>query len=66
LGGGVKEPGWLNPFPAGGRAWLRQYNFHNLAEVPQIIGKFLADPLTSAPVGAAAASQAARPPEKQR
>jgi len=30
------------------------------AEVPQIVGKFLADPLTNPPTGAAAASQAAR------
>jgi len=42
------------------------YNFITSAKVPQIIGKFLADPLTNAPVGAAAASQAAPPPEKKQ
>jgi pimeloyl-ACP methyl ester carboxylesterase len=42
------------------------YNFTTSAEVPQIIGKFLADPLTNAPAGAAAASQAAPPPEKKQ
>jgi hypothetical protein len=34
-------------------------------EVPQIIGKFLADELTNPPAGAAAASQAA-PQEKHQ
>jgi hypothetical protein len=40
------------------------YNFITSAEVPQIIGQFLADPLTNAPAGAA--SQAAPPPEKKQ
>jgi pimeloyl-ACP methyl ester carboxylesterase len=35
------------------------YNLLSSPEVPQIIGKFLADPLTNPPAGAAAASQAA-------
>jgi hypothetical protein len=33
-------------------------------DVPQIVGKFLADPLTNPPIGAAAASQVA-PDKKQ-
>jgi hypothetical protein len=43
-----------------------RYNFITSAEVPQIVGKFLADPLTNAPAGSAVASQAALPPEKKR
>jgi len=33
--------------------------------VPKIIGKFLADPLTNPPAGAAAASQAVPTPKKK-
>jgi hypothetical protein len=33
-------------------------------DVPQIVGKFLVDPLTNQSAGAAAASQAAPAPEK--
>src|SRR5438094_7897628 len=40
------------------------YNFITSPEVPQIIGKFLADPLTNMPAGAAAASQAAPAPKQ--
>jgi pimeloyl-ACP methyl ester carboxylesterase len=69
LGGGVKEPGWLNTQLSKSRLAVvpgySHYNFITSAEVPQIIGKFLADPLTNAPAGAAAASQAAPPPEKK-
>jgi pimeloyl-ACP methyl ester carboxylesterase len=68
LGGGLKEPGWLNTQLSKSRLAVvpgySHYNFITSAEVPQIIGKFLADPLTNAPAGAAAASQAAPPPEK--
>jgi hypothetical protein len=60
LGGGVKEPGWLNTQLSKSRLAVvpgySHYNFITSAEVPQIIGKFLADPLTNAPAGAAAAS----------
>jgi hypothetical protein len=42
----------------------RHYNFITSPEVPQIIGKFLADPLTNIPAGAVAASQAAPTPEQ--
>ena len=61
LGGGVKEPGWLNTQLSTSRlAVVPGYSHYNLIaspEVPQIVGKFLADPLTNAPTGAAAASQ---------
>jgi pimeloyl-ACP methyl ester carboxylesterase len=70
LGGGVREPGWLNPQLSKSRLAVvpgySHYNFITSAEVPQIIGKFLADPLTNALAGAAAASQAAPPPEKKQ
>jgi pimeloyl-ACP methyl ester carboxylesterase len=63
LGGGVKEPGWLNTQLSKSRlAVVPGYSHYNLigsSEVPQIIGKFLADPLTNPPTGAAAASQVA-------
>jgi len=66
LGGGVEEPGWLNALLSKSRLAVvpgySHYNFITSPEVPQIVGKFLADPLTNAPAGAAAASQAA--PEK--
>jgi pimeloyl-ACP methyl ester carboxylesterase len=70
LGGGVKEPGWLNTQLSRSRLAVvpgySHYNFLTSAEVPQIIGKFLTDPLTNAPAGAAAASQAERPLEKKQ
>jgi pimeloyl-ACP methyl ester carboxylesterase len=68
LGGGVKEPGWLNTQLSKSRlAVVPGYSHYNLissAEVPQTIRKFLADPLTNPPIGAAAASQVA-PDKKQ-
>jgi pimeloyl-ACP methyl ester carboxylesterase len=67
LGGGVKEPGWINTQLSKSRlAVVPGYSHYNLIaspEVPQIVGKFLADPLTNPPVGAAAASQVAPGPE---
>src|SRR5262249_3502444 len=61
LGGGVKEPGWLNTRLSKSRLAVvpgySHYNFISSTEVPQIVGKFLADPLTGPPAGAAAASQ---------
>ena len=70
LGGGVKEPGWLNTQLSRSRLAVvpgySHYNFLTSAEVPEIIGKFLADPLTNAPAGAAAASQAAWSLEKKQ
>ena len=69
LGGGVKEPGWLNPQLSKSRLAVvpgyTHYNFIRSAEVAETIDKFLADPLTNPPEGPAAASQAARPPEKR-
>jgi pimeloyl-ACP methyl ester carboxylesterase len=63
LGGGVKEPGWQNTQLSKSRlAIVPGYSHYNLLtspEVPEIITKFLSDPLTSAPAGAAAASQVA-------
>src|SRR5437588_10089314 len=63
LGGGVKEPGWLNTQLSKSRLAVApgysHYNFISSPEVPQIVGKFLADPLTNPPTGAAPASQAA-------
>jgi pimeloyl-ACP methyl ester carboxylesterase len=64
LGGGVKEPGWQNTQLSQSRlAIVPGYSHYNLLsspEVPQIVGRFLADP----PAGAAAASQAAPSQEK--
>jgi pimeloyl-ACP methyl ester carboxylesterase len=69
LGGGVKEPSWLNTQLSKARLAVvpgySHYNFITSPEVPQIIGKFLAAPLTNTPAGAAAASQAAPAPEKR-
>jgi pimeloyl-ACP methyl ester carboxylesterase len=63
LGGGVSEPGWLNTQLSKSRLAVvpgySHYNFLSSPEVPQIIGKFLADPLTNASTGAVAASQIA-------
>jgi pimeloyl-ACP methyl ester carboxylesterase len=63
LGGGVKEPGWLNTQLSRSRLAVvpgySHYNFITSAEVPQIVGKFLADSLTNPPAGATPASQAA-------
>jgi pimeloyl-ACP methyl ester carboxylesterase len=67
LGGGVREPGWLNTQLSKSRLAVvpgySHYNFTASPEVPQIIGKFLADPLTNVPAGAVAASQVAPAPE---
>ncbi|HEY8284461.1 MAG TPA: alpha/beta hydrolase [Chloroflexota bacterium] len=61
LGGGVKEPGWQNTQLSRSRLAIvpgySHYNFMTSPEVPRIIGKCLADPLTNPPAGAAAASQ---------
>src|SRR5882672_6677461 len=65
LGGGVKEPGWQNSQLSKARLAIvpgySHYNFVSATELAPIIDKYLADPLTSLPAGAAAASQA--PPE---
>ena len=60
LGGGVKEPGWRNTQLSKSRLAIvpgySHYNFISSPEMPQITGKFLADPLTNTQTGAAAAS----------
>ena len=65
LGGGVKEPGWQNTQLSKARLAIvpgySHYNFVSAPELAPIIDKYLADPLTNRPAGAAAASQA--PPE---
>jgi len=65
LGGGLKEPGWQNTQMSTSRLAIvpgySHYNFITSPEVPQIIGKFLADPLTNPPAGAVAASQSTGP-----
>jgi len=70
LGGGIKEPGWLNTQLSTSRlAVVPSYSHYNLItspEVPNIIAKYLADPLTNAVSGAAAASQVAPVPEQKQ
>jgi len=62
LGGGVKEPGWQNTQLSKARLAIvpgySHYNFVSAPELAPIIEKYLADPLTNPPAGAAAASQA--------
>ena len=56
----MKEPGWLNTQLS--KSWLAvvpgysHYNLITSPEVPQIVAKFLADPLTKPPTGAWPAS----------
>jgi pimeloyl-ACP methyl ester carboxylesterase len=63
LGGGVKEPGWVNTQLSKSRlAVVPGYSHYNLiasAEVPQIIGGVLADSLDQSQAGEVAASHAA-------
>lgn len=70
LGGGLKEPGWQNTKLSPSRLAIvpgySHYDFISSPEVPQIVGKYLADPLTNPPSGAAAASQAAPAPGKTK
>jgi pimeloyl-ACP methyl ester carboxylesterase len=69
LGGGVKEPGWQNTQLSTSRLAVvtgySHYNFISSTEVPQIVGKFLADPLTNSTTGAAAASQVEQKKKKR-
>jgi len=62
LGGGLKEPGWMNTQLSKSRLAVvpgySHYNFIASTEVPHIIGKFLDDRLTNSQAGAAVASQA--------
>lgn len=63
LGGGLKEPGWIDTQLSRSRlAVVPGYSHYNLIaspEVPRIVATFLADPLTNTHAGAAAASQVA-------
>jgi pimeloyl-ACP methyl ester carboxylesterase len=69
LGGGVNEPGWQNTQLSRSRLAIvpgySHYNFISSPEVPQIVGKFLADPLSNPTAGSAAASQVAPPAKTQ-
>jgi pimeloyl-ACP methyl ester carboxylesterase len=69
LGGGVKEPGWVNTRLSKSRLAIvsgySHYNFISSPEVPQIIGKFLDEPVTGVAAGAAAASQTSAPVEQR-
>ncbi len=68
LGGGVKEPGRQNTRLSTARLAIvpgySHYNFVSAPELAPIIDKYLADPLTNTPAGAAGASQAA--PERTK
>jgi pimeloyl-ACP methyl ester carboxylesterase len=70
LGGGVKDPGWQDPQLSKSRlAIVPGYSHYNLitsSEVPQIVGKFLAEPLSNPPSGATPGSQAAPAADKTR
>lgn len=61
LGGGIEEPGWQNTKLSKARLAIvsgySHYNFITSPEAPQIIAKYLADPPTGSPTGAAAASR---------
>ncbi len=61
LGGGVKEPGWMNTQLSKARLAIipgySHYNFITSVELAPTIEKYLADPLTNPTSGAAAASQ---------
>ncbi len=69
LGGGVKEPGWQNTQLSRARLAVipgySHYNFITSIELAPIIEKYLADPHTNPPSGAAAASQASADNTKQ-
>ena len=61
LGGGVKEPGWIDTKLSKARLAIvpgySHYNFMSSTELAPIIEKYLADPLTNPPTGAVPASQ---------
>src|SRR5260370_15395701 len=65
LGGGVKEPGWVNTQLSKSRLAVipgySHYNFISSPEVPQIIHKFLYDQPANPQAGAAFASQVVVP-----
>jgi pimeloyl-ACP methyl ester carboxylesterase len=61
LGGGLKEPGWVNTQLSKSRLAVvpgySHYNFIGSPEVPPIVARFLAESLAGSTAGAAAASQ---------
>ena len=65
----TRTPGWRNPQLSKSRLSVvpgySHYNFLTSPEVPQIVGKFLLDPLTNPPAGATTASQATQAQEKK-
>lgn len=67
LGGGTKEPGWIDTQLSTSRLAVvpgySHYNFLTSPEVPQIVDKFLADSLANPTAGGAAASQAGTSPK---
>jgi pimeloyl-ACP methyl ester carboxylesterase len=69
LGGGISEPGWQNTKFTKARLAIvpgySHYNFVTAPEIAPIIDKFLADPMTGASTGAAAASTAGPAPDKR-
>jgi pimeloyl-ACP methyl ester carboxylesterase len=69
LGGGVKEPGWMNTQLSRARLAIipgySHYNFITSVELAPTIEKYLADPLTNPTSGAAAASQVSADNKKQ-
>ena len=69
LGGGVKEPGWMNTQLSKSRlavvSGYSHYNFTSSPEVPQIIHKFLYDQPANPQVGTALASQVVVPEHTQ-
>jgi pimeloyl-ACP methyl ester carboxylesterase len=67
LGGGISEPGWQNTkFTKARLVVIPGYSHYNFVatskELPPIIDRFLADPMTNPAGGAAAASKAAPDP----
>lgn len=69
LGGGITEPGWQNTKLTKARLAIvpgySHYNFVSAPEIGPIIDKFLADPMTGTPAGAAAASTAGPAPAQR-
>lgn len=63
LGGGLKEPGWLNTQMSKSRLAIvpgySHYNFIKSPEVPLIVGRFLAAPLGDVSAGTAASQTGA-------
>ena len=65
LGGGIKEPGWIATKLTNAHLAIipgySHYNFITSTELPPIIGKFLADPLTLTYTGGGVAASTSSP-----